>query len=50
MKRYDGYPKIEVPERWNGCLLVNPLCPDDLCWLPAGPKQHRPASGQPPRS
>lgn len=29
-----GYPKVEVEERWNGCKLVNPLCPDDLCWLP----------------
>jgi hypothetical protein len=30
-----NHPKIEVPNRdWNGCLLVNPLCPDDLCWLP----------------
>jgi len=32
-----GFAKVEVPERWNGCLLVNPLCPDDLCWLPAEP-------------
>lgn len=30
-----GLPKVEVTERWNGCRLVNPLCPDDLCWLPA---------------
>jgi hypothetical protein len=42
MARYEGYPKVEVPERWNGCVLVNPLCPDDLCWLPAvNGKQHR---------
>lgn len=30
-----NHPKIEAPNRdWNGCLLVNPMCPDDLCWLP----------------
>jgi hypothetical protein len=30
-----NHPKIEAPNRdWNGCLLVNPLCPNDLCWLP----------------
>jgi hypothetical protein len=30
-----NHPKVEVPNRhWNGCLLVNTLCPDDLCWLP----------------
>jgi hypothetical protein len=41
-ERAHGFPKIEVPERWNGCLLVNPLCPDDLCWLPAeNGRQHR---------
>lgn len=21
---------------WQGCTLVNPLCPDDLCILPEG--------------
>jgi hypothetical protein len=42
MKATWGHPKVEVPERWNGCLLVNPLCPDDLCWLPAvNGRQHR---------
>lgn len=24
--------------RWNGCKLVNPLCPDDLCILPPHPQ------------
>lgn len=28
---YDG---VSLPADWNGCPLVNPLCPDDLCWLP----------------
>ena len=39
MKERTGYPKVEVTAKWNGCLLVNPLCPDDLCWLPAD-KEH----------
>jgi hypothetical protein len=35
MKEKWGVPRVHVPEKWNGCLLVNPLCPEDLCWLPA---------------
>src|SRR5262252_5612237 len=44
MREYWDYPKIpEADGRdWHGCLLVNPLCPDDLCWLPiVGGKPHR---------
>jgi hypothetical protein len=41
MKEKSGVARVIVPERWNGCLLVNPLCPDDLCWLPAEGQQHR---------
>jgi hypothetical protein len=42
MKESWGHPKIEVSEDWNGCLLVNPLCPDDLCWLPVvNGRQHQ---------
>lgn len=28
---YDG---VSMPDDWNGCPMINPLCPDDLCWLP----------------
>lgn len=30
---YDG---VALVDRWNGCTMVNPLCPDDLCILPYG--------------
>jgi hypothetical protein len=25
---------------WNGCTLINPLCPDDLCILPPHKGNH----------
>lgn len=44
MKEKWDVPKLpnydELRGHWNGCLLVNPLCPDDLCWLPATDHQH----------
>lgn len=30
---YDGAP---LYRDWNGCPYVNPLCPNDLCFLPYG--------------
>ena len=44
MREKWGVPKLrnydDLRGNWNGCLLVNPLCPDDLCWLPAESHQH----------
>jgi hypothetical protein len=30
---WDG---VYIERDWNGCPYVNPLCPDDLCFLPYG--------------
>lgn len=34
---------MSVHDDWQGCMLVNPLCPDDLCLEPAG---HSPGKHQ----